>query len=122
MTPPLSARLWAAWRCLRGDLAPRRPLPARRESLQQKFELGSFRWYATWSCYPDGSPAEVFLSTAKSGELLRWMSTDAAIAASLALQYGVPASVLRAALVRGEGGEALSPLAAALDYATGVRT
>lgn len=122
MIPSLSYRLWAALRCLRGDVIPRRPLPARRQSFNQKFELGSFRWYVTWSHYPDGSPAEVFLSTAKTGEMLRWMASDAAIATSLALQYGAPAEVLRAALVRGEGGEALSPLSMALDYATGVRT
>lgn len=121
MTPSLTSRIGAAWRCLRGDAVARRPLPARREALTTKFELGTLKWHMTWSSYPDGAPAEVFLSAGKSGDLLRWMSNDAAVVLSIALQYGVPPGVLRAALIRDQGGEPLSPLAYALDVAMGDR-
>jgi hypothetical protein len=43
------------------------------------------------------------------------MASDAAIAASLALQYGCPAEVLRGALSRDSDGVASSPLGVALD-------
>jgi ribonucleoside-diphosphate reductase alpha chain len=43
------------------------------------------------------------------------MASDAAIAASLSLQFGCPAEVLRKALKRDGQGRALSPLGVALD-------
>jgi hypothetical protein len=43
------------------------------------------------------------------------LASDAAIAASLALQFGCPADVLRKALMRDPQGRASGPLAAALD-------
>jgi hypothetical protein len=43
------------------------------------------------------------------------MASDCAIAASLALQYGCPADVLRKALSRDSHGRANGPLGAALD-------
>jgi ribonucleoside-diphosphate reductase alpha chain len=43
------------------------------------------------------------------------MASDAAIAASLALQFGCPAEVLRRALKRDGQGKASSPLGVALD-------
>jgi len=43
------------------------------------------------------------------------MASDAAIAASLALQFGCPADVLRRALSRDARGNATGPLGIALD-------
>jgi hypothetical protein len=46
------------------------------------------------------------------------MASDSAIAASLALQYGCPADVLRKALSRDTRGRANGPLGCALDAIT----
>jgi hypothetical protein len=43
------------------------------------------------------------------------MASDAAVVASIALQYGVPLEVLRHALMRDAKGNASGPLAVALD-------
>jgi hypothetical protein len=90
-------------------------LPNHRAARTFKFDHSGFRWHATVNV---GEPLELFLSTAKTGELLEWLSKDMAIAASLALQYGCPLGVLRAALARDTGGEPLTPLAMALDIAS----
>lgn len=116
MSPSLRQRLSAAVRCLAGEVASaRRVLPARRRGQTVKFEMGTFKWHMTYTRFSDFAPAEVFLSTAKTGDMLRHMSSDAAITTSLCLQYGCPFDVLREALARDSGGEPLSPLAAALD-------
>lgn len=107
-------RIFERLRRLRG-LDARRRVPTRRDATTIKFEHAGFKWFATTSEFEDGELAELFLSTAKTGDMLRNMASDGAIAASLALQYGCPLSVLRAALARDTGGEPLSPLAAALD-------
>jgi len=91
-------------------------LPQRRRSVNYKFEHAGFRWHATVNT-EGGAVLEVFLSTAKTGELLEHLSKDMSVAASLALQYGCPLDVLRAALARDTGGEPLTPLARALDLA-----
>ncbi len=112
-------RIYAAVRCLGGNIqATRRVLPYRRNGITHKFELDGFRYYATFSVYEDNALAEIFLSSAKTGELLRTINRDSAIAASLALQYGCPVELLRDALGRNERGDAESPLAAALDLFT----
>ena len=118
----LRHRLGAAYRCLFKDpqTSGRRELPSRRGAETIKFTFSDFTWYATVGRFDDGKLAEVFLSTAKSGNSLRALAEDAAIAASLALQHGCPAETLRSALTRDSRGEPATPLTAILDKVEGV--
>ena len=73
-------------------------------------------WFTvTASHFGDGRLAEVFIRNHKSDSAAGIMASDAAIAASLALQFGCPVEVLRRALSRDAQGKASSPLGAALD-------
>jgi len=107
-----------AWRVLWGR-APshgqRMRLPTHRESETFKYEFATFKWYATISRFPNGQIGEIFLATAKTGEMLRIQSTDSAILASLAMQYGCPLNVMLDAMSRNERGEVVSPIAMALE-------
>lgn len=87
----------------------RNKLPERRKVETIKFEAFGHKWHASMGHYKNGDPAEIFIDTAKSGELLRSMCKDTAIVASLALQYGCPYSTLRDSLTRN------SPLSQAMD-------
>jgi ribonucleoside-diphosphate reductase alpha chain len=73
------------------------------------------KFTATVSHYPDGRLGEVFLVNHKAGSSAGIMASDAAIAASLALQFGCPVEVLRKALSRDARGNASGPLGIALD-------
>jgi hypothetical protein len=79
-------------------------LPNRRPAELFDFEHGGRRWTLT-----DGRLAEIFIEGPKDSPLLA-LSRDAAILASVALQFGAPASVIRHALAGRDAG----PLAAAL--------
>ncbi len=68
--------------------------------------------------YPDGRVGEIFLNADRANSLLDFLMSDAAILASLALQYGCPLDELRHALKRDSRGVAASPIGAALDQIT----
>lgn len=104
---------------LRDRRRGRTRLPSRRRSVNYTFEHLGHTWHANVNT--EGPVRELFLSTAKTGELLHHMSKDAAICASIALQHGCPLDELRSSLARETGGEPLSPLARALDLAEGAR-
>ena len=74
---------------------------------------------ATVSTFSDGSLGEVFLQNHKADSTAGIMASDAAIAASLALQFGCPVDVLRKALSRDVRGRATGPLGVALDTLRG---
>ena len=95
--------------------AQRRRLPNYRRAETLDLACNGMRFTATFSRFEDGSAAEVFLSNHKAGSHADVHARNSAIAASLALQYGVPLDVLRGALLREEGGGASGPLVAALD-------
>jgi hypothetical protein len=96
--------------------ALRARLPARRASETFDFEVGGLHYRATISRFPEGgSVAEIFLSNNKSGSQADANVRDAAVAASLAFQYGCPLDVLRDALLRDLRGKAATPLGVALD-------
>ncbi len=63
----------------------------------------------------DGSFGELFLENHKVDLTAGIMASDAAIAASLALQFSRPAETLRKALCRDAYGNATGPLGIALD-------
>jgi ribonucleoside-diphosphate reductase alpha chain len=96
-------------------MTERRRLPDRRASTTFEVEAFGLRFTATASPFDDGSLGEVFLQNHKADSGAGIMASDSAIAASLALQFGCPAEVLRKALSRDARGNASGPLPAALD-------
>lgn len=75
-------------------------LPNRRSSVSVNIEIAGLRYTATFSRFSDGRPAEVFLQNHKPGSQSDANARDAAVAASLALQFGCPLEVLQRALLR----------------------
>jgi hypothetical protein len=95
--------------------ALRRRLPNRRGSETFTLEAGGLRFTATASRFDDGSLGEIFLQNHKADSTAGIMASDAAIAASLALQFGCSGETLRKALCRDARGNATGPLGVALD-------
>jgi hypothetical protein len=93
----------------------RRRLPNRRGSVTFTLEVGGLKFTATASRFDDGLLGELFLQNHKADSTAGIMASDAAIAASLALQFGCPVETLRKALCRDARGNATGPLGAALD-------
>jgi len=63
----------------------------------------------------DDRVMEIFLGNHKPSSAAGIMTSDAAVAASLALQFGCPLDVLRKAMMRDSRGRASGPLGQALD-------
>lgn len=97
----------------------RQQLPNRRASQTFELEAMGLKFTATFSRFPDGEASEVFITNHRAGSAAGIMASDAAIAASLALQFGCPVEVLRRALSRDSHGRPSSPLGAALDLIVG---
>ena len=93
----------------------RQRLPNRRASTSFEFVLGTLRYTATVSRFADGRIGEVFLQNHKPGSQSDSNARDAAVAASLALQFGCPLETLQRALLRDSQGRPSTPLGAALD-------
>src|SRR5262245_23444095 len=100
-------------------MSERRRLPNRRRSESFTFECGGLRYHATVSHFDDGHLGEVFITNTKPSSQSDVNARDAAVAASLALQFGCPVDVLRKALLRDPHGVASSPLGKALDALAG---
>jgi hypothetical protein len=96
-------------------MTARARLPNRRGSLTFAVEVNGLTFTATASRYPDGTIGEIFVTNHKAGSAAGIMASDAAIACSLALQFGCPVEVLRKALCRDSSGKASGPVGAALD-------
>jgi len=96
-------------------MSERMKLPQRRASESFSVECHGLRYVATISRFADGRVAEVFLQSHKAGSQADANARDAAVAASLCLQFGCPLEVLRRALLRDARGVASSPLGAAID-------
>lgn len=96
----------------------RRRLADRRHSESFDFEVGGLRYHATVSKFDTGEVGEIFISNTKPCSQSDVNARDAAVAASLAFQFGCPLEVLRRALLRDPRGKASSPLGAALDLIT----
>ena len=97
------------------DKAIRDRMPSRRASQNIAFERDNLKYQMTVGHYPDGRPGEIFLNAEHANSLLDVLAHDAAILASLALQYGAPLDVITHALKRDAHGTAASPIGAALD-------
>ena len=95
--------------------ARRHRLPNCRDAITTTFERDGSRYKMTAGFYPDGRVGEIFLNADRANSLLDFLTSDAAILASLALQYGAPLDEIRHALKRDSRGDAASPIGAALD-------
>jgi ribonucleoside-diphosphate reductase alpha chain len=96
-------------------MSERRRLADRHGSVTFVLQVGGLSFTATASRFDDGSLGEIFLQNHKADSTAGIMASDAAIAASLALQFGCPPDVLRKALCRDVRGNPTGPLGVALD-------
>jgi ribonucleoside-diphosphate reductase alpha chain len=96
-------------------MGPRERLPNRRLAETFEFEVAGLRYTCTVGRFADGRVAEVFLQNHKPSSQSDSNARDAAVAASLALQFGCPLETLQRALLRDADGQASTPLGAAID-------
>jgi hypothetical protein len=96
-------------------MTARRTLPNKRAHHVFDFEHDGIAYTAGVGFFPDGGLAEIFLSCAKSGSAASTAAQDAAIVASIALQYRTPLACIRHAVTRLTNGSAAGPLGRALD-------
>jgi hypothetical protein len=95
--------------------APRDLLPARRHAETVAFEFNGSRYRVTFGSYADGRIGEVFLAHDRADSFADALASDAAILASLALQYGCPLEAIAHALRRDARGISSSPIGRALE-------
>jgi hypothetical protein len=93
----------------------RNRLPNRRANSSFTLEVDGLSYVCTVGHFSDGRVGEVFVSNQKSNRGSDTAARDAAIACSIALQYGAPLEVIRQALCRDSQGRASGVLGAALD-------
>lgn len=93
----------------------RNKLANRRGAVTHAFKHDGMNYVGTFSTFDDGRPAEIFMNSEKLDTTADTNARDAAIAASLALQFGCPVETLRHALTRKPDGSALGPLGWFLD-------
>ena len=91
-------------------MTDREPLPNRRKRIPVEFEHDGHVFTGGAGLYPSGEVGEVFLSAGKTGTHLAIATSDAAIAASLALQHGASVETLRHAFLRTDDGKPAGPL------------
>jgi hypothetical protein len=94
--------------------APRERLPNRRGSEVFQFEHSGIGYTATISRFSDGRLAEIFIDHPKPNSAIAEHASDAAVLASLLLQYGVTAAVIRHS-ISGPLGTALDLIATTQD-------
>jgi hypothetical protein len=96
-------------------MTARRRLPDRRLAESFDIEVAGLSYTSTVGRFADGQIGELFLQNHKPGSQSDANARDAAVAASLALQFGCPLETLRRALLRDPMGRPSTPLGAALD-------
>lgn len=72
----------------------RRRLPLERSSITHKFRVGQEKGYLTVGLYEDGTPGELFIKMAKEGSTISGLLDTMGVLTSLALQHGVPLTVI----------------------------
>ncbi|OHD24303.1 MAG: hypothetical protein A2Y38_11320 [Spirochaetes bacterium GWB1_59_5] len=75
-------------------MSHRQKLPPERAGTTHRFTLDGFKCYVTVGVFDDGKPGEIFVRIGKVGSTTRQLVDGWAIMVSLALQYGVPLSVI----------------------------
>lgn len=96
-------------------MTERQRLSNRRVSETFAFEWAGMPFICSFSRFKGGELAEIFVSNHKSGSAVDATARDAAVLASIGLQFGVPLEVLKGALLRDARGQPQSPVCAALD-------
>ena len=94
----------------------RKRLPHRRRSESFSLECNGLKYTATVSWFDDGRLGEVFLGNHRADSHADACAKDAAILASIALQFGAPLDVIRKALLRDSQGRPSTPIGCALDW------
>jgi ribonucleoside-diphosphate reductase alpha chain len=99
----------------------RREMPGRRGGDNFEFTHQGLRYHASIRYSTDTAvvPSEIFLNCSKVDSSADLAARDAAILASVALQYGVPLADLAHALGRDPDGLASSPIGKLLDILLG---
>jgi hypothetical protein len=87
----------------------------RRDCDVIEFDVDGTRYRAQVSYFEDGRLAELFLNGPKSGSAANIAAHDAAVCASLALQFGCPPETLHHALLKLNNGKSAGPVGRALD-------
>lgn len=93
----------------------REVLPDRRYTETVDIEFRGARFSVGFGYYDDMRPAEIFITGAKEGSQLATAARDAAVVASVALQHGAPAAVLRHGLSRHDDGSSQTLIGYVLD-------
>jgi len=101
-----------------GAMTNRQRLSNRRGSITFDIEALGLTFTVTASRFDNGKLGEVFIQNHKTNSAAGILASDAAIAASLALQFGCPAEVLARALQRDAAGNPTGPLGIAVDLLT----
>jgi len=96
-------------------MTDRQRFPDRRASETFSLECAGLSYIATVPRFDDGRPAEIFLTNHKAVSTADTAARDAAIACSIALQFGADIETIRKALCRDSRGNANGPLGVALD-------
>jgi hypothetical protein len=96
-------------------MTERRRLPQRRRSESFNFECNGLAYTATASWFEDGALGEVFVGNHRCDSHTDSCAKDAAILASICLQFGAPLDVIRKALLRDSRGRPSTPIGCALD-------
>jgi ribonucleoside-diphosphate reductase alpha chain len=97
----------------------RQRLPDRRRSIVFSFECSGLHYTASASWLDNNQLGEVFVGNHRADSHADSCAKDAAILASLALQYGAPLDVLRKSLLRDSQGRPSTPIGCALDLIAG---
>ena len=91
-------------------------LPQRRQHELVDFEHDGHCYTAGLGFFSDGRLAEIFINIpGRAGTGIEAVARDAAILASISLQYGAPVETIRRAITRNSDGRASGPLGALLD-------
>jgi ribonucleoside-diphosphate reductase alpha chain len=98
-----------------GPTMTRHRLPNRRPAETFDLEVDGLRYTATIRRSASGQIFEIFLNNHRVNSAADVNARDAAIATSIALQFGADLEVIRRALCRDSHGRASGPLGAALD-------
>jgi hypothetical protein len=100
----------------------RRRLENRRLAETFDLEVAGLRYKVTIGFFPDGAPAEVFLSNHRAGNASDIAARDAGILVSLCLQHNCAVETIARALSRNSDGSASGVVGAVLDIIAGDRT
>jgi ribonucleoside-diphosphate reductase alpha chain len=93
----------------------RERLPLRHQILNFEREIGGITYVVSIGRYADGRLREIFIESNKTGSAASAFAHDAAILASIAIQYGAAVDKLRHALLRDARGQPSTPIGRVLD-------